>query len=362
MVAKILLPENVEAKVRVKSEDDNLIWFETYDSDFTVEFSVKKPPVATPRNYTFYFFYKNEIADTETFQIRINNESVGWCIPVSALDNSKHKFSELPFYKNFAISAFKHLITDDENSISPLLGADKELGISSFYEKDVVILAISNSAKNFELDKYIPFLFSLGFFAYKKEYAPYNELLTRIPPEQKYIELNPVNADFDGNAFVVNMFKNVLIRKIDSLAAFLLNYQIYEQMIHISFERKLNDFKSSVASFAGTSSDLKDTLKDINKINDELTKLKDYISTLDFPESALHYCGKKFYSVHCDERKEHFAESLYCARNKILHNYRNLSSEAIKAIDMMNLELFELTPKLICSTVRQSVMDESAST
>lgn len=361
MVAKILSPEGVEAKIRVKSEEESSLWFETYDSDFGAEFSVERPPAAQLRNYKFYFFYKNEISDTETFQVRINNESVGWCVPISALDNSAHKFSELSYYKNFAFSAFNYLITEVDNSISPVLGADSKLKISSFYERNVVILAIADSEKSFELEKYIPFLFSMGFFAYRK-YINYNELITCIPPEQKYIELSPVNADFYGNSFVVNMFKSVLVRKLDALAAFLLNYQIYEQMIHISFERKLDDFKSSVASFVGTSSDLKDTLKDINKINDELTKLKDYISTLDFPESSLHYYGKKFYPVHCDEKKEHFAESLYSARNKILHNYRNLSDEAVKAIDMMNLELFELTPKLICSPFRKSAMEELAPT
>jgi hypothetical protein len=147
------------------------------------------------------------------------------------------------------------------------------------------------------------------------------------------------------------MFKNVLVRKVDSLAAFLLNYQIYEQMIHLSFERKLIEFKNAISSFSGTSSDLKDTLKEVNHINDELAKLKDYVATLDFSAATLNECGKRFQHVHGDHRKEDFATSLYAARNKILHNYRNLSTASIEAINILNLELFELTPKLICAEI-----------
>jgi hypothetical protein len=88
MVDRILSPNGEIAPVRIKEDLPHKIIFETFDSDFDAEFEIPKPPVAQLREYDYYFFHKNGIADTDTFQLRIKKKSIGWCVPISALDNT----------------------------------------------------------------------------------------------------------------------------------------------------------------------------------------------------------------------------------------------------------------------------------
>lgn len=307
------------------------------------------------KDYLLYFFSNTNLRDGQIYDLRDMelDDRIGLLAPVSAFSSREHTRSQDEYFEAVASSAFWELLLDsNNNSLEVELSSDDEFEISDFYSDHIAVLIIRKiTHQTFNIQKYIPGLFAFGYALHRPGYKINSSWKFDGLPKGKELKIRPVNTDFLGNGYLETLYTEMLPYEQNPLAGFLLQYQIFEMLMHSVFNDRLAQFKSDINAFSGTASDLREVFESLQKVSAERERIRVAIERSQPNSLALHdivtTCKELLISAHKTPKSDNFSDLLYDVRNLIFHNYRAIPNGSHSTIDQVNKELMRVMPTLL---------------
>lgn len=333
------------------------------------------------------FLFKNRFYSREDhcYNITLGDERCGVIFPIKIFDNASQlpspetDKSTLFLYRFFHI-AFYHLFNDEtlpSSSIDFEKLFSKELYVTDFYDEETVVFLLHDPKKIIPNIKNIyPSLFKYGYVPILST-LDFNEvLMINIEPKnhpfynRNFLDsISVKSSTIISENFIEQIFSSILKFHLNPLSKFILLYQVIELLIdRIAYEhyqintlsissisisldevnkaqsfRRINSKLKVVQKKLETSiENIKTEEKRINILINERCKLQliDYNIFTSYAQNAI---GN---TVHCTT----LPEFIYQLRNKIVHDYHNLSSEHNDIEEVMinlNLEFEKIISDII---------------
>lgn len=327
-------------------------------------------------NYDIFLF-KNRFGNFERdiFQICIKGDSIGWMLPLSIYDSqfdfgseilssSNHKTYRF-FLKMVAYPAFhKLLLAENTPSKIPTIQDTSNLNLNllDFYDKDTNVLIISKKrlhdlSIDFDLDLYLPSFYKYGYVKLDApedfediDFNPSNRnaYLKDLKTFDK-INISPISKDLVTEKYVIELFKNVLKRKLHPLVRFHFLYQVIELLINKigveNYKKKLQDgdkvdanfIVSYLRNFNNLMSGNFQSVNDIKEASLAIGKTYDYLNSVPNEEDRIkilfdnssiidiNYKELLGYSKAITNMNEDILhKNIYKVRNALVHSYHDL--------------------------------------
>jgi len=319
------------------------------------------------------FLFKNRFYSREDhcYNITLGDERCGIIFPLKIFDNTNQlptpgtDKSTLFLYRFFHI-AFYHLFNDESlpsNSIGFEKLVSNELRVTDFYDEETVVFLLHDPKKIIPNIKNIyPSMFKYGYVPILSTLDFSEILMINLEPKNNpFYNLNFLDSisvkssTIISENFIEQIFSSILKFHLNPLSKFILLYQVIELLIdRIAYEyyqknilsissisisldevnkaqsfRRINSKLKVVQKKLETSiENIKTEEKRINILINERCKLQ-LINYNLFTSLAQNVIGN---TVHCST----LPEFIYQLRNKIVHDYHNLTSEHTNIETTMN--------------------------
>ncbi|WP_121812992.1 hypothetical protein [Mucilaginibacter kameinonensis] len=392
----LVLTDNSKAhfEITLKNWDASTAGEGTLINDAGDTFIIKYPlPLVRPKedfSSCKIFLLKNRFGskDDNCFNVEINNQRKGIIFPISIFSNSSilppiGDSKESDFFYRFLHISYYHLLSADLviNKINEVnnLFDPSSLKIQDFYDDETVVLLYHDTKDQlsvFDLQIYYPQLYKLGYAPIIKE-TDYSEIeIVSIPLNETLlysyslfdsIKLKSIDNGLIEEKYISQLFESTLKAAIPPLSKFILLYQVIELLIDkiaIEYFKNKAPFSSkmsalmintmSATSFRSVMDNVTLINKDINaaidikKEDTRINKLfneKCKLEISDFPK--LESLSKTLLpEKNCETLTEH----VYALRNKIVHDYHNLSGQFADIDDLLrnlNIEFEKLIFEVI---------------
>lgn len=371
-------PGQTSASIRVVQDSENKSLFNLDIGDLgTTQIEYHLPifdgHFEGTENYDIFLF-KNRLGNYERdiFQISIKEGSIAFMFPLSIYDknseipepnNKTHKTIYKFFLKEAAYAAFhKLLLAEEIPSKTSTIQDISAYNLFDFYDADTNALIISKKRLqelkiDFDLDLYLPSLYKYGYVKLETQEdfddidinsIERNPYLKELKVFDK-INISPISKELVTEKYVIELFKDVLKRKIHPLVRFHFLYQIIELLINkigvenykkrlqdgdkvdanfiISYLRNFNNLMSGnfqsvndikEATFA--INDIYQYLNQVSKEEDRIDTLFQYCSIKDISYKELLDYSKDITKMNEDA----LHKNIYKVRNALVHSYHDL--------------------------------------
>lgn len=355
---KIRTPYNESAvleKVWLSLDDFN-IHATAISTDFGADVIINRQYIEKScKEYLTFFFLKANLLDSEIFDLRDTalNDRVGLIVPISAFSSRLHPRVNDDYFELVAGAVFWELLTDRQGfSLQPTFSDDGSYEISDFYDENLSVLVVNkNLFPDFNIYKYIPWLFSFGYVLYKPGSSVNLPWKLKDLPKGKELRITPVDQSYLGEDYLETLYTEILPYEQNPLAGFLLQYQIFEMLMHLIFNERVGQIKNEVSQFSGTASDLREIFDPIQKLSGERERIRASIvrSKVDVSllQNVITPCKALLSAAGKVPRSENFSDLIYDVRNLIFHNYRAIPGNKRLIIGSINEELICIMPKLL---------------
>lgn len=333
-----------QARVRVAS------------SDYEQELTISRPyHERKHREYNVFFLRRKEIRDNNVFDLRDlqADERVGLLAPVGALSALNHSRAEDEYFQAVASNVFWTLLDDPMSFSCPVEIAQRDnFEISEFYPEDCCILAVNPAnCKNFDINRFLPGLFSYGYTWFNPGALPSDSWKFNELPRGKEIKILPTSSRLAGEEYLRSLYREMLPFERNQLSAFLLQYQLFEMMMHSVFCARLDSLKQAISDFSGTASDLRELIDPIQQMSNERTRIRDSIAGSSISSDTLinisDCCSQLLKTAGRSPRHDAFPDLIYDVRNLIFHNFRGIPAASRELIRDLNTLLAMVMPKLL---------------
>lgn len=357
--------------------------------DLTINYPL--PIISKSENYDSckVFLFKNKFKSKEDhgFQITIDDSRKGVIFPIKIYSNK----SVLPapgaskdsdFLLRFLHIGFYHLLKAHEIISNPIKFDDiskiTNLKIEDFYDDETVVyLYHEDNLADLKIFRYYPSFLKFGYVPIIKA-TDYNEIEVINIKTSKHplytfglldvLEIKNPNSNLVDEKYINQLFTSILKNKLNSTARFLLLYQVIELLIdkialehflskhpydldtyYMIFETRtaksyrdvydnINEIQKKVQK---TIDPIKEEFKRINKLINEKAKLEinDYVR---FVEISKKIIGNRSCST--------LPDYIYQLRNKIIHDFHNLSNSHDNIDDLLgeaNIEFEKIISDVI---------------
>lgn len=290
------------------------------------------------------------------------NMRIGWLFPIQALASADHSEAGNEHFLRYATGALLSLLAPSEDVLSPngelvQIGAMK---LSDFYGEDFAVLVLSRAATaglaGFNMSHYRHWLFRYGYVAHNssghaaasasKTESAFRSLTVRI-------NLKSISLNLHNDPFLSPLFDGHIDLKGHPLATFLILYQVFELLIERVFQVERSDLLAKISAIGKTVSDAKETVKCFREAISEENRLGMLASTqhLAFqPDwTGLQDSCNRFLQEFGGQAVNHLQGYLYPVRNRVVHEFRSVTPNALKTLSEINSELLVLLPELVTS-------------
>ena len=329
-------------------------------------------------NYEIYLF-KNRlgISERDIFQISTKKGTIAWMLPLSIYHNEFDFSSEISqshlmrdtkfekshnlFLKKVAYPVFYKLLLA-EKTPSKISEQNENYTLFDFYDYDMNVLIVSkerleNLDATFNLDFYLPSLYKYGYVLLdsKESFEDiYSKKLIRNPYSKDLktfdaITIHPLADDLLNEKYAIELFNNVLKRKLHPLVRFHFLYQVIELLINkigVEHHKKtiknnknidadfiisyLHNFNHLISESFQSAHEIKQSISTLATIHQKLDVVpneEDRIGML-FNHSKIkddNYKELLVYSkkiTNMNEKDLH--KNIYKLRNALVHSYHDL--------------------------------------
>ncbi|KDR39902.1 hypothetical protein [Caballeronia glathei] len=281
------------------------------------------------------------------------DERVGLLAPVRALASREHSRSDDEYFQTVAASAFWQLVEDKERHSQESTILDiATYSISDFYDENLSVLIVNPLMQpTFNLNAYVPGLFSYGYSVYTPGRPMSCSFDFKDLPKGKSLKLAPVWRDYVIEPYFKNLYTEILPYEINPIATFLLQYQVFEVLMQAVFAERLQQLKEAVGKFSGTASDLRELVTPIQELSAERDRIRTSISAASVPAELLHdicdACKALLAGANKAWKSEQCGDLLYDVRNLIFHNFRAIPNSDRQLITKINGGLVRALPRLL---------------
>jgi hypothetical protein len=356
IMLKIITPNNEMANlIHYHVEVDCFsIQFDAVSDDFRSDVVIQsRYAIKERRPYHVFFFCRNNLSENNIYNIcdKKTNERIGLISPIRSFCTLEHSWAEDAYFEIVAGAMFWHLIDDEQNvSITPLYR--EEYNISDFYDENLAVLIVNkNLMPDFDINGYLPTLFSYGFSLCKPGKTLSHSWKFRDLPQGKSIKIYPVTSICLEDGYIESLYKDLLPFEGNVLAQFMLQYQVFEMLMHLVFKKRIDEVKAQITDFSGAVSDLRDVLEKIGKITKERDRIKGSIddSSLSRVDTGnlVDSCNQLLSGQGSNVNDRHCADIIYDVRNLIFHNFRSIPEGKRGILSDINSELMRIIPKLL---------------
>lgn len=392
----LVLTDNSKAhfEIALKNWDSSATGEGTLINDAGDIFIIKYPLPIIEHREDFssckIFLFKNRFGSKEDscFNIEIDNKRKGIIFPISIFSNSDilpsvGETKDSDFFYRFLHISFYHLLNGElvfnkKNEVNNLFDTNS-LKIEDFYDDETVVLLYHDTKDKlaaFDPQMYYPQLFKLGYAPIIKD-ADFSEIeILNIALNDTLlysyslfdsVKLKNIGNGLTQEKYISQLFESTLKAAIPPLSRFILLYQVIELLIDkiaIEYFKNKAPFNSkmsalmintmSATSFRSVMDNLTLINKDINasidikKEDSRINKLfneKCKLEISDFPK--LESLSKRLLP---EKNCETLTDYIYALRNKIVHDYHNLSGQ-FTDIDRMLRDLNIEFEKLIIEVI-----------
>lgn len=358
------------------------------ESNFIIDYPL--PVIKTDEKYSEskIFLFKNKFGTKEDqfYKIQIEGDRKGIIFPLKNYSDSttlpKHDGSNSSnFIYRFLLIAFYHLL-DCKGFPSRILNHEKiteaNLKIEDFYDNETIVFLYHDSTNNLagaNLNPVYPSLLKNGFvpILIKSDFEEvevvdlvYDKHPLYGKPFLDNLNLKKISPKLINEKYILQFFSTIIKLKLSSIARFILLYQVIELLIDkIALEYYQNNkpFNSAMTILmisADKSSSYRDTYDYLSEIQTKISSATEKIKTeisririLVSEKSKLDISNFKTFAIASDlliasEKCKNLPDYIYALRNKIIHDYHNLSIQHVDIDDLLsdiNIE-FE---RVICS-------------
>ncbi|WP_141693752.1 hypothetical protein [Cupriavidus alkaliphilus] len=336
--------------------DRNRVHAIARSNDFESDISVTSQYVSHhSKDYLIFFLASTDPREGQIFNLRDTalDERVGLITPINAIGSREHIWSEDEYFEAVAASVFWDLLSDTNGySIDAPLTSAREYVISDFYDPCLSLLVVNPRAfPDFDIERYLPGLFSYGYSLYIPGRQVSSGFTFKTLPTGKDLRIPPVHDPYLGEGYLKNLYTAMLPYEQNSIAGFLLQYQVFEMLMQMIFTERLTGFKDAVNKFTGTASDLREILDQVQKLSAERDRIKASIDAAGVNAGLLKDLGIACKELLADSgkflRSEQVSDLVYDVRNLIFHNYRSIPTGSLSKIEIINAELVSAMPRLL---------------
>jgi len=315
------------------------------------------------------YLFKNRfgVKEDHCFKMEINNKRSGIVFPLKLFSNADilsnmAESKDKNFLLSFLHIGFYNLLQNNKISCNPiqkslLLEKGSAIKIEDFYDNETIVLLYhptnTDSFENFEIRKFYPSLLKKGFVPIlaEKDFNDIEKIEIAVEKHPFYnlnfydtINFEEVRSELIDEKYINQIFGTILKSSLTPVSRFLLLYQVIEFLMDkIALEHYQKKFPFDIDFYylmwatrdAKSYRDVYDNLKQIqNAINKSIDPIKEEtkrISKLFTENSKLKIDN---YSSFIEASKKIIGEKkcltledyVYQLRNKIVHDYHNLSA------------------------------------
>jgi len=338
------------------------------------------------------YLFKNRFFSREDhyFNIASNNNRLGVIFPLKIYYES----SQLPAYDlskttaflyRFLHIAFYNLIMDDNLPSKTVdIGSLRfdDVKITDFYDDETVVLLYHDGSSSFpdDLVKYYPSLFKYGYVPIhdEKEFKKIEMIQLSYHDQPLYdnnifdtLQLRECNSSIIKERFIDQIFSSTLKFSLTPLSRFILLYQVIELLIdRIAYQSYQSNFlpistlaiKLDTVNKATSYRDIYSRLQELrNKLDSSVDKVKSEekrialllndicnLNAISYPN----FVSLSQSVIGPNRACSALHEYVYQLRNRIVHDYHNLSLESFDIDDEMtrlNIEFEKIISDVIIS-------------
>jgi len=383
----INIPLSLKTWAIEKGSATGLLYDSINDNSFAINYPLTL--VQDKEEYSNYqiFLLKNKFGtkDDHYFVLNIDGKRKGIFFPIKVFSDP----SNLPlpaddkFLYRFLHIAFYHLLsgtTVASNVIDyTLLTEDPALQIESFYDDETVVLLYFNELNPldlFDIKKFYPSLLKLGYVPILSasdfaEIEMLNVSSNKSPlysyTPQSNINLTAVKSTIIDEQYIIQVFETLTKYRLTPLLRFIILYQVIELLINkiaVEYYKNNNPFSAQLSAMminTHSAPTFRDILEKITHIQSEIAKsvsIKkeesrinilfgekckfDIADYLELQATAKMMLG----TLDCKTLTDY----IYQLRNRITHNYHNLSITYTNLNDLLfdfNLEFEKFIADII---------------
>jgi hypothetical protein len=325
---------------------------EDFESEITIH---RRYAEKNTRQYKIHLLSNQNLLANNIYDLRDRerDERIGILAPITAFSSLGHNRSEDEYFTSVASGVFWELLKDSvDGTIDPEWSGNDEFEIANFYPENTAILVVpSSQASTFDINKYIPSLFSYGYCTYCKTPTSNPSWKFKGLPAGKELKIWPIDGKYLGDGYIEALYKDLLPNERNPLAGFLLQYQVLEMLMQHVLDDRVSSLKIEVNNFYGSASDLRDLFDPLQKVTSERERIRAVVEkskiNAGVVSSLSALCGTLLNSSSKPPKSSHFSDLLYDVRNLIFHNYRSINSNNHAIIDSINKELVLVLPSLL---------------
>jgi len=220
------------------------------------------------------------------------------------------------------------------------------------------VIALSRAATGglagFDLSHYRHWLFRFGYVSQSsaghgagnasKTEASFRSLTVRL-------NLKSISSNLRGDPFLSPLFEGHIDLRGHPLATFLILYQVFELLIERVFQVERNNLLARIAAIGNTVADAKETVKCFREAISEEHRLGLLASTQHLASqpdwAGLRDCCNRFLNEFGNQPVNHLHGYLYPVRNRVVHEFRSVTPNALNILSEINSELLVLLPELV---------------
>jgi hypothetical protein len=334
--------------------DGSAVYLTAYSPDFSYEVSVScSYPRISPKPYHVHWLIREGIPDNQIYDIydKSTNERIGLIFPLRSIGTKEHNRSDDEFFEAVAGAVFWSIL-EDKNSLSLTPQVQDSFSISDFFNDDVCLVVVNKSRfPDFNIVRYLPRLFRYGYFSFNGFIKDHKHWSSEELPKGKIISIHPIDECYLMDGYISSLFLDLLPYEENDLAQFLLIYQVFEVVMHTIFTDRISAFKTEIASFSGTASDLREMIDSIGRLSKERDRIRASMqgskANGEDTSTLEDLCKSLIAAASATPKHNHCADLIYDVRNTVFHNLRSIPVAERKNIVKINNELARIMPKLL---------------
>ncbi|WP_341840635.1 hypothetical protein [Chitinophaga caseinilytica] len=295
------------------------------------------------KEFSIYLFHKN-VATNDIFQIKIDNQRLGWLFPVQALLSNEHDYAQDEHFFPYSFNAYRLLLSNARNLPYKLCSFNNDPTIEDIYGENTTILILYNKyirqLKNvnkiqFNIEDYLLFFYSHGYTLLNEN--NFKSLINYDQPDPNVrafsntiVNLKPISKNLIVDKIYLNSLIQGLIKlEKHPLVRFHLLYSVIELFITRLFEA---EFSNTLDAFKNMEN-FYDAKEKLTKLGNEKERIAKILSNKcpglspDLLNDLRDSCNNFLSFVFAPKIfSKPTGEALYKLRSTIFHNLRLVPS------------------------------------
>lgn len=312
-------------------------------------------------DFTVRLLKRHVTRESDIFQVFDGDEGsrVGWLIPIAALESVEHGMAEDQYFCNYAFAAYHVLLAGGVSPVrEPDANADGVYRISDFYDDEATAFVVSLKAieklgfEDFKVEDYYACLFRAGWSVSTEPGDLSFSSRVAILSGGKKVNVRRIAPALRQENYVRDLLEKPLLRSSEPIVEFFLLYQVFELLMQYVYElRYVGIVKEYLLAPKPTLTLVKNLFDKIKESSTDKSRMIALCGGQHFP-SGLEYgglrdaCNKFLSKMGLDDAND-IPSLVYPIRNKLVHELRAVSADALGVLPEVNDELKDLVAQMM---------------